>query len=213
MSRGGQVTAEAVRHMLVGLADALRTAQETLSSDARGGDGGGRGYDIPYLDFAFEVEFTSREGEDSTPILALRPRFGVGTSSSTTKDVTSRVSGRLVSVPPHGGRPAPRLDLRLRGEGNSLELEIELTNTAGEALVGVLVALEVDADMTERLTGRLPDSEERLSLLASQAVRTDAEGRARVPILQQGLAPEHRIVIRGEAVGSSARIIVAGAAP
>ena len=110
MSRGGQVTAEAVRQMLVELADALRTAQHALSADASSGEGGGgrMGYEIPYLDFSFEVEFTSKEGEGGVaPILALRPRFGPSPTTDTTKEITSQVSGRLVSVPPMTGSRRP----------------------------------------------------------------------------------------------------------
>ena len=211
MSRGGQVTAEAVRQMLVGLADALRTAQDTLSADASSGEGGGgrMGYEIPYLDFSFEVEFSSKEGEGgAAPILALRPRFGSSPTTDTTKEITSQVSGRLVSVPPHDGKPAPLLDLRLEGEGDGSILAVELTNLAGEIMSGVPVALELDLEMTERLMGRSPDAEERLTLLGTQVVRTDAAGRARVPLTPSVLGEGGRVVVRAEARGASARIVV-----
>ncbi len=208
MSRGGQVTAEAIRQMLVGLADALRTAQNSLAADAQSGELGGIGYEIPYLDFSFEGEFTSREEQEGQPILALRPRFGASPTTDTTKEITSRVAGRLVSVPPHGGSPTPLLDIRLVEEGERLVLALRLTNAAGEVLSGTQVALQVDDDVTERLTGRRPSTEERLNLLAIQVIRTDGDGRGRVGLNPGALEDGARVVVHAEARGATARIIV-----
>lgn len=208
MSRGSQVTAEAIRQMLVGLAEALRTAQNSLATEARSGELGGVGYEIPYLDFAFEVEFTSQEEEEGNPVVVLRPRFGPSPTTNATKEITSRVAGRLVSVPPHGGKPAPRLDLRLQEVGKDLVLLIQLTNTAGEILAGAPVALEVDVETTERLTGRRPAADERLSLLATQMTRTDDEGQGRVKLDRASLSHGVRVVVRAEARGASARIVI-----
>lgn len=208
MSRGSKVTAEAIRQMLVGLAEALRTAQNSLTTEARSAELGGVGYEIPYLDFAFEVEFTSREAEEGNPVVELRPRYGSPPMTNDAKEITSRVAGRLVSVPPHGGKPAPRLDLRLQEVGKDLLLLIQLTNAAGELLAGVPVALEVDVETTERLTGRRPAAEERLSLLETQVTRTDDDGQGRVKLDRASLNHGARVVVRAEARGASARIVI-----
>jgi hypothetical protein len=210
MSRSRRVTAEAVREMLVGLADALRTAQETLSDSGRGGDASGPAYAIPSLDFSFHVEFSSREETPGgAPLLMLRPRPG---GTHTTTEVSSRISGRLVSVPRHGGRPAPLLELRAMDDEAGRSVEVALANTAGEVLAGAQVALEVDADMTERLTGKLPSADLRLGLLSAQIVRTDAGGHAHVAVDASRLATGERVVLRAEAEGVSARIVIAGEA-
>jgi hypothetical protein len=207
MSRGGRVTAEAVREMLVGLADALRTAQETLADSGRGGDPDSPAYAIPWLEFSFDVEFSSREEAAGSPLLTLRPRAG---GAHTATEISSRVSGRLVSVPRHGGRPAPLLELRPVDGEDGRSVEVALANSAGEVLAGARVALEVDADMTERLTGTPPAAELRLGLLAAQTVRTDAGGHARVVVNAHRLASGQRVVLRAEAEGATARIVIAG---
>jgi hypothetical protein len=211
MSRGGQIAADAVRDMLVGLADALRTAQDTLSEAGRISEGG-MGYEIPYLDFTFEVEFseqTSNQPDTSLPVLKLFPRMSSSGGLNRETDITSRISGRLVSTPSHGGRPAALLEMVLVQNVDGPALDILLSNTAGERLTEAFIELQVDADMTERLIGFRPTPNQRLALLSSQTVLTDDQGYVQLP-LSIGSLGGKQVVVKAEAQGAVTRLIVGG---
>lgn len=211
MSRGGQIAADAVRDMLVGLADALRTAQDTLSEAGRISEGG-MGYEIPYLDFSFEVEFseqTSNQPESTLPILKLFPRTSSSGGLNRETDITSRISGRLVSTPTHGGRPAALLEMVLVTSEGGPVLDILLSNTAGERLTEAIIELQVDADMTERLMGFRPTPAQRLELFSSQTVLTDEQGNVRLP-LSTGALGGKQVVVKAESQGAVTRLIVGG---
>ncbi|WP_404297031.1 hypothetical protein [Halomonas sp.] len=210
MSRGGQIAADAVRDMLVGLADALRTAQDTLSEAGRISEGG-MGYEIPYLDFTFEVEFseqTSNQPSTAAPILKLFPRTSSSGGNRET-DITSRISGRLVSTPTHGGRPAALLEMALVHNADGPAIDILLSNTAGERLTDAFIELQVDVDMTERLIGFRPTPTQRLALLPSQTVLTDEQGYVQLS-LSTGSLGGKSVVVKAEAQGAVTRLIVGG---
>lgn len=211
MSRGGQIAADAVRDMLVGLADALRTAQDTLSEAGRISEGG-MGYEIPYLDFTFEVEFSeqvSNQPSTVAPLLKLFPRTSSSGGLNRETEITSRISGRLVSTPTHGGRPAALLEMALVHDEHGPAIDILLSNTAGERLTEAFIELQVDADMTERLIGFRPTPTQRLALLTSQTVLTDDQGYVRLP-LSIGSLRGKQVVVKAEAQGAMTRLIVGG---
>lgn len=212
MSGGGQVAADAVRDMLVGLADALRMAQDTLSEAGRVSDAR-LGYEIPYLDFTFEVEFSEQTARETSaghlPLLKLAPRAGSSLVARQATEVTSRISGRLVATPSHGGRPAALLELSLVAAEQGPAIEIQLGNTAGELLGDALVELQVDVEMTERLTGSRPEAGLRLEVLATQIALTNDRGVARVPVEMARLQGQ-RLVVKAESQGAMARMILGG---
>lgn len=212
MSQGGEIAADAVRDMLVGLADALQDAQGTLTEAARTGDGG-HGYEIPYLDFAFEVEF-SEESEANRPTrLRLLPkaRRHVDETERETR-ITSSISGRLATVPAQGGRPETLLDLDVspvEGRARRERLDILVSSMAGERLGGVPVSLQVDVEMTERLLGYRPTAQQRLSLLASQRLTTREDGSARLVVELAALRGK-QVVVQVESRGAIGRVLLPG---
>lgn len=213
MSRGGQIAADAVRDMLVGLADALRTAQDTLSEAGRISEGG-MGYEIPYLDFTFEVEFseeTTNRSNNAATLLKLFPRTSSSGGLNRETDISSRISGRLVSTPTHGGRPAALLEMALGHSDDGQFIDILLSNTAGERLSEAYIELQVDADMTERLIGFRPTPAQRLALLSSQMVLTDDQGYAQLSLHTVPLSGK-QVVVKAEAQGAVTRLIVGGSA-
>lgn len=212
MSKGGQVAADAIRDMLLGLADAMQDAQGTLSEAARTSDAG-HGYEIPYLDFVFEVEF-SEETEASQPTrLRLLPkaRRQVDEAGRETR-VTSSISGRLATVPAHGGRPETLLDLSLsavEGRASRQRLDIQVSSMAGERLGGVPVSLQVDVEMTERLLGYRPSAQQRLSLLPSQRLTTREDGSAHLAVELSSLRGR-QVVVQVESRGAIGRLLLPG---
>lgn len=212
MSQGGEIAADAVRDMLVGLADALQDAQGTLTEAARTGDGG-HGYEIPYLDFAFEVEF-SEESEANRPTrLRLLPkaRRHVDETERETR-ITSSISGRLATVPAQGGRPETLLDLDVspvEGRARRERLDILVSSMAGERLGGVSVSLQVDVEMTERLLGYRPTAQQRLSLLPSQRLTTREDGSARLVVELAALRGK-QVVVQVESRGAIGRVLLPG---
>lgn len=212
MSKGGQVAADAIRDMLLGLADAMQDAQGTLSEAARTSDAG-HGYEIPYLDFVFEVEF-SEETEASQPTrLRLLPkaRRQVDEAGRETR-VTSSISGRLATVPAHGGRPETLLDLSLsavEGRASRQRLDIQVSSMAGERLGGVPVSLQVDVEMTERLLGYRPSAQQRLSLLPSQRLTTREDGSAHLAVELSSFSGR-QVVVQVESRGAIGRLLLPG---
>ncbi|MEQ6918136.1 hypothetical protein [Halomonas aquatica] len=212
MSKGGQVAADAVRDMLVGLADALQDAQGTLTEAARTSDAG-HGYEIPYLDFAFEVEFTEETEADKPTRLRLLPkaRRDVDDAGRETR-ISSSISGRLATVPAHGGRPETLLDLglsALEGRAKRQRLDIQVSSMAGERLGGVPVSLQVDVEMTERLLGYRPSPQQRLSLLSSQRLTTREDGSTHLAV---DIAPLRgkQVVVQVESRGAIGRVLLPG---
>ncbi|NAW35740.1 hypothetical protein [Halomonas alimentaria] len=215
MSKGGEVVADAVREMLLGLADALDDAQSTLSETARTSDAG-HGYEIPYLDFTFEVEFSEEESQgDRPPRIALLPKARRARDDVERETrISSSISGRLATVPVQGGRPETLLDLTLLpvdGRRRQWRLGIEVSNLAGERLPGVPVALQVDAAMTEQMLDHRPSAEQRLGLLKTQRLITGVEGGAEL-IIDTAVLRGQRVVVQVEARGAIGRVILPGEA-
>lgn len=214
MSKGGQLVTDSVRDMLLGLADALDDAQTTLMESARVSDAG-HGFSIPHLDFTFEVEFAEEAQADTSQPARMRllPKTRRASDESERElRISSSISGRLASVPVQGGQPETLLDLELQdveGAPGKRRLIVRLSNTAAERLASVPVSLQVDSDMTERLKEPRPTSKERLGLLRTQRLTTDANGRAELVI---DVAPlgSRKLVVQVEARGAIGRVILTG---
>lgn len=212
MSQGGQIAADAVRDMLVGLADALQDAQGTLSETARTGDSE-HGYEIPYLDFVFEVEFTEETETNQPPRLTLLPRARRAQDESERETrITSSIAGRLATVPSHGGRPETLLDLGLSavaGRAREQRLDILVSSMDGERLGGVPVSLQVDIEMTERLFGYRPSAQQRLSVLPSQRLTTRQDGSTHLIATLSPLRGK-QVVVQVESKGAIGRVLLPG---
>ncbi|MBB3183261.1 hypothetical protein FHR95_000802 [Halomonas fontilapidosi] len=212
MSQGGQIAADAVRDMLVGLADALQDAQGTLSEAARTGDAG-HGYEIPYLDFAFEVEFHEEAEANQPTRLRLLPKARRDHQETGRETrISSSISGRLATVPSHGGRPETLLDLdvsAVEGRAKRERLDIQVSSMAGEQQGGVPVSLQVDVEMTEQLLGYRPSAQQRLSLLSSQRLTTREDGSAHLVIDLASLRGK-QVVVQVESRGAIGRVLLPG---
>lgn len=140
MSDNGRFIADTLESVIVGMAESLREAQEALS-EAPPLDGYGRPlpqYRIPHLDFevAFKLVTSTKTG------LGMQVRFGQTTDS--THDVTSTISGRFVAVPPGDGLPLPMLTLAVEGSGNTRDVTVTASTSAGETLVGARIELNLE---------------------------------------------------------------------
>lgn len=202
MPDAAQVSAEAISALLTGLAGALSDAQE-LMSELPPTDEFGRPlptYQIPHLDFEFEIE-TVRKSSSTGGFLGfqLRP-----TSTSPSEKVTSTISGRLVAVPA-SGLPQTQILITQTETG----LEIRLINTAGEVLTNAAVELEFDAGASAALYETTLEPSDRLALLDSQQVITDADGVASAVVQRSSIPAGKSAVIRVRAGGSVTRVAVA----
>lgn len=202
MSDAAQVSADAISSLLTGLARALGDAQE-LMAEVPTQDSFGRplpSYQIPHLDFNFEIE-TVRESTSGTTFgFALRP----AARGSQEESVTSTVSGRLVAVPANAGLPRTTIVVT-QAEST---LEIRLGNTAGEVLVDTPVELAYDPSASLALYGTELTASQRLNLLGAQVATTDEAGVASAPITRSVLTASAKAVILIRAAGSETRITV-----
>jgi hypothetical protein len=205
MSDTANVSAHAISGLLTGLAGAMTDAQQ-LMSETPPSDVFGRPlptYQIPHLDFTFEIETVSkRKGDGSLAGVELRPTAKTGSTES----ITSTISGRMVSVPPNGG--LPRTTVQVTQAATSLN--IQLLNTAGEVLPGAVVELEFDAEASAALYDTTLPGSARLQLLSSQQVTTDVDGAAVAGIDRTRIPDGKQAVILVRGGGAETRVAVAG---
>lgn len=176
----GRFIADTLETVIVGLADSLTEAQEQLSS-APALDSFGRPnpqYRLPYLDFEIGFRLVTQTTQDGRRAFLF---FKPTSSSSSTSEVTSKISGRFVAIPPGEGLPLPVLSLTVTGTGTTRELMLQAANTSGEALSGASVQLNVDVAMSQALstTAGVPDPRIVGNVtLASAVLTTDPLGQA-----------------------------------
>lgn len=180
----GRFIADTLETVIVGLADSLTEAQEELSSTPPL-DSSGRPvpqYRLPHLDF--EIGFrlvteTTRDGRRA--LLYFRP---VGRSSSSS-EVTSKISGRFVAIPPGEGVPLPVLALTATGGGSTRRLAVQAANSAGELLAGATVQLNIDVATSQELSATAGVADPRIAgnaTLAAAVLTTDQQGRAETEV-------------------------------
>lgn len=210
---GTGLAANSIEEMLVSLAQGVREAQETLNSMPQF-DTFGRpapGYFIPQLDFEFEVEMEVDTNGQGAPVMKMRPTRMLGApapsqSQSSSAKSSSRISGRLVAIPPGNGLPMPQLVVTTSAEaGNVVRLDVTASNSSGERLAGQLVEINPDMAASEALAG---GARLQLPTLSSASLTTDEAGRAStrvtVPagsgyilVAQMGAATARVLVRRG----------------
>ena len=200
-----RASAEAISALLSGLANAVTDAQETMA-ELSAFDAYGRPmpvYQIPSLEFTFEIEALMDPATSSAPAMI---RFAPVASNAPRGSVQSRISGRLVAVPPNSGLPEARI---LVSFGNG-SLTLQLINSLDERLVGETLEIEFDAAASEALHGTALSPADRLRLLGQQRVTTDASGTARASVDTRVLPTGKSAVLLVRGAGSEARIAVSG---
>ncbi|GGB86503.1 hypothetical protein GCM10011352_10500 [Marinobacterium zhoushanense] len=174
----GRFIADTLESVLVGMAESLREAQEELNSIPPL-DGYGRPapqYRIPHLDF--EVGFRLKSETHNSG--GVRLIFAPVVSGEASKEVTSRITGRFVAVPPGEGMPVPRLMTEIDAEGDQRILKLTATTSAGEVLAGADIELNLDVDASTGLSQAAGVDSPRLSAVTLEraVVQTDTSGGA-----------------------------------
>lgn len=152
MSNENRFVSESLEALLVSIADGVREAQDALNS-VKPVDAFGRAmptYHMPYLDFEVQVEMETVTTASGSRLLRINPLRG---STSSTREVTSTISGRLVAVPPGDGLPTPLLTLSSAWKKNrEYEITVTAVNSAGEILAGQAVELNINLAASKQLS-------------------------------------------------------------
>ena len=217
MASDAKLVADSLEEMLVSIAEGVREAQEALDGLAPF-DSFGRpvpGYFIPHLDFELLVDIETETNSQGRPIFkvsAARNIFGGGggsSSSSTKSHTTSRITGRLVAIPPGEGLPVPQLILTAEktGAGETL-LTVRASNNAGEILAGQRIELNIDEEASKALSRgaspTLPDARLREAVLV-----TDEQGRAATTlVVSDGGNSGRQLLVVAQLGIATARVMV-----
>lgn len=153
MSNESRFVSESLEALLVSIADGVREAQDSLSS-ASSVDVFGRPmttYHLPHLDFTLEVNMETVANTGSKGGLLLRIQKGV--QSTTSREITSTLSGRLVAIPPNEGLPTLLLTISSeRKTARSHNITVSATNSAGEILMGQAIELNINKEASIKLS-------------------------------------------------------------
>ena len=206
--------AESIEEMLVALANGVREAQEALS-EGQPVDVFGRPmptYHIPYLDFEIAVEVETQRQDNGKPILRVVGKpAATGSRASETR---STLSGRLVAVPPGEGLPIPVLRLAAEAAGaRRRRISVQLSNSAGELLVGQRVELNIDPVASQQLTSASDPAASAPrpgTRLAEAVLVTDSRGEAETEISLDPAEHARAVIVLAAQVGTTiARLSVA----
>lgn len=215
MANDGKLVADSIEEMLVSLAEGVREAQESLNALAPF-DSFNRpspSYFIPYLDFELEVEIATDTNNAGRPIFKVMPLGAVlrgADSSSSSKSVTSsRISGRIIAVPPGEGLPIPQLALAAeKPAGNKVALSMVASNSAGEVLSGQRIELNIDMDGSKALSAG-PNPTMPKARLQEAVLITDEFGQASTHLIVDSDGAQGRQLLVIATLGmASARVMV-----
>ena len=145
-----ELVSDTIESVLVGMADSLRQAQDSLSL-APPLDQFGRvvpQYEIPYMDFEVGFKLVTQKTSTGKSQIFFKPV----TSSSATQEITTKLQGRFVAVPPGEGLPVPILQIETRIiDPMTREISVLASNSANETLSGVEVEINFDKTGSESL--------------------------------------------------------------
>ncbi|HMW47310.1 MAG TPA: hypothetical protein PK011_05635 [Marinagarivorans sp.] len=215
MSDNSQFVAESLAELLVAIAGGVREAQEALSQ-MPALDRLGRpmpSYHLPYLDFQLQVDMDSTQTESGARLLRVLPL--ANSQKTTSQQISSTLSGRFVAVPPGEGLPVPVLQLQAQAIDGAYQLNVQLTNSAGEALVGAAVELNLNQAASLQLSkvDGVNLSSLKNTRLQQALVRTDETGRAATRLEpDSSLPPQATLVVTAEYGQYAASISVAAGA-
>ena len=202
MSDQSQQIALSLEQILLGIADSLTEAQAALKN-VQPYDQYGRPntlYELPYLDFKLQVtsEFqhvTQSQNDGSsartaplgksrypTEYIAFKP-VKTNETSTIQGEIISTISGRFIANMPNQGLPQIILTiatekLDIQGSLQKYGLDVSVSNSAGEKLVGSTVELNFDAPGSELINGLSVDTPG----VDKAEDKTDAGGQVRFEI-------------------------------
>ena len=201
MSDENRFVSESIEELLVALATGVREAQEALN-ESQPFDAFGRAlptYHIPYLDFDVAAKMVTQRQENGRTIMRLVLSKTSAGSTQSNNEVSSKVSGRFVAVPPGEGLPIPALRLTIEESGDaSLRINVLLTNSAGEQLAGKRVELNMDPAATKKLTevnGSTFDAFRTGTQLGEAILVTDENGEAYTTLRIDGGEKKETILV------------------
>lgn len=146
-----------IESLLGSIADGVREAQESLN-DLPPVDIYGRAvpsYHIPYVDFDLAVNLSMRQSNESPSGSAHLPavkrlRFNP-VNHTQTAEISSHISGRIVSVPPGEGLPLIELFAEEDSEKKTAKdrlIRILVRNSHGELISGRKVEININWEMS-----------------------------------------------------------------
>jgi hypothetical protein len=213
MSDGSQFVAESLEELLVAIADGVREAQAALSQ-APPFDAYGRPvptYHLPYLDFNLKIDLQTVETQSGARLLKIMP-LGNMPQKNQASEITSSLSGRFVAIPPGEGLPIPVIQFSsMLLSAQQHQLEIVLSNTAGERLVGAQVELNIDLAASKKLSATFGVSMADIlnTQLHDALLTTDTEGKARTQItIDPHLPAKAMLVVSAEFTQQVSSIVV-----
>jgi len=200
-------------------------------------------YHLPYVDFDITVDLTASQTKAKgagggaavvrpkvsfTPVtkLALAQRLSITSlkgagggagvkadSSASRSSISSKVSGRIVSVPPGDGKPTPRLAFLELSEGATARrrpLRLEAANSAGEVLADRRVEFNIDWAASADLSPSDAQPKRAAGTQVSFAeTLTDAAGSASVDLTLGAGEPRGAVfVVVGTCAGVDATLMV-----
>jgi hypothetical protein len=213
MSGAGSFVAGTIEDILLAIGQGIRDAQDRLNQ-LEPFDEYGRPrpqYYLPQLDFTLKINAVETSTSESGPEQRSRLRtfaaaeseaiafagframpinFALAspgrTSSSSTSEVYSTISGRFVAVPPNDGMPQVALAIAASAHpdgGRKRTISVTSSHAAGEPVVGASVEFNVDPVSTAALN-QLPGAVtvDHVRFFESGAVATDAAGVARTAV-------------------------------
>ena len=176
--------ADSIEELLLSIAEGVREAQEALN-ELPPVDQFGRpqnGYHLPYLDFDIEVDIQTVEVPVSGGNKVMKRVFKPATRTTDRRDISSKISGRIVSVPPGEGLPVARLIASAnQASARQFDIAVRAANTAGEILSGKRLEFNIDMEASARLSaaeGVRLASKRAATRLTEAQVTTDDEGVA-----------------------------------
>lgn len=208
----GSFVAGTIEDILLAIGQGIRDAQDRLNQ-LEPFDEYGRPrpqYYLPQLDFTLKINAVETSTSESGPeqsrlrtfapaeteaiafagIRAMPINFALAspgrTSSSSTSEVYSTISGRFVAVPPNDGMPQVALAIAASAHpdgGRKRTISVTSSHAAGEPVVGATVEFNVDPVSTAALNQQ-PGAVtvDHVRFFESGAVVTDAAGLARTAV-------------------------------
>ena len=174
-----------IESLLGSIADGVRDAQESLN-DLPAVDTYGRAvpsYHIPYVDFDLAVNLSVRQttetttGNNNLPAVK-RLRFNP-IRNTQTAEISSHISGRIVSIPPGEGLPLIELfaeeDPDKRTARDRL-IRILARNSHGELIGGRKVEININWEMSMHLNSNQTLNRRTAARLESSALMTQENG-------------------------------------
>ena len=200
---GDRFVQDSIEDTLLALATGIREAQEALN-ETPPLDAYGRPlptYHVPYLDFEITARIETLKQPDGRTIFSLRlPRIGqAGTAGKDAQELTSKLSGRFVAIPPNEGLPMVRLRITMEVvDYDERRLSVQLSNSAGELLTGQRVEVNIDPGASQLLSKASGADFERPqagTLLTEAVLVTGADGSASTLLKLDPREPDKGIIV------------------